>query len=50
MEQIFAREAERMEFETWIRVIDNYSQLYTQYLNPQGVITKHCNLVRNMES
>lgn len=39
-ESICAREASEMRFEEWLRQLDNYSFMYTHFLNSRGVITK----------
>ncbi|KAI8910782.1 pseudouridine synthase [Gorgonomyces haynaldii] len=46
---IFDYELQNMEFEQWIRQIDNYSFLYTQYLNQNGVIQKTRNVVKEQQ-
>ena len=37
---ICARETSEMRFEAWLRDIDNYSFMYTHFLNSRGVISK----------
>ncbi|KAI8925382.1 pseudouridine synthase [Entophlyctis helioformis] len=43
---IYAYERDHMEFEAWVRSIDNYSFLYTYFLNERGVIRPQTNFVK----
>jgi hypothetical protein len=45
-ESIFSKEAKEMKFEAWLRELDNYSFMYTHFLNERGVITKARNFPR----
>jgi hypothetical protein len=45
-DKVFRNELEKMEFEAWIRSIDNYSFLYTHYLNQNGVISANKNGIK----
>ena len=48
--RIFEAERELMKFEEWIRSIDNYSFLYTYFLNQDGLIKKPVNYIRPTET
>ncbi|KAJ3358439.1 tRNA pseudouridine synthase 1 [Kappamyces sp. JEL0680] len=37
---IFSKEQEQLVFEAWLRQLDNYSFMYSHYLNARGVIGK----------
>ena len=41
--KIYERESNEMVFEKWLRELDNYSFMFTNYLNESGVITKPMN-------
>jgi tRNA pseudouridine38-40 synthase len=42
-EAIFEKEFNEMYFEQWLREMDNYSFMYTHYLNERGLITPQRN-------
>lgn len=46
---IYQLERDEMRFEEWLRSLDNYSFLYTYFLNERGVITKPVNFIRPVE-
>ena len=43
LNKLFEKEAKEMLFERWLRELDNYSFMYTHFLNESGVITKPMN-------
>nr|KAJ3400581.1 tRNA pseudouridine synthase 1 [Polyrhizophydium stewartii] len=47
---IYAYERDAMEFDSWLRSLDNYSFLYTYFLNERGVISKPGNFVRQPDA
>ena len=49
-DSIFAKEAQELQFEHWLRNMDNYSFMYTHFLNERGLIMKPTNLPRYIEN
>lgn len=46
-ESIYSREFHEMKFEQWLRDMDNYSFLYTYFLNERGLIMKPRNFPKD---
>ena len=42
---IYKHEFNNLEFEAWLRSMDNYSFLYTHFLNERGLIAKQTNFI-----
>ena len=47
--RLFSREKDEMVYEKWLRELDNYSFMYTNFLNETGVITKPMNYPKEAE-
>jgi tRNA pseudouridine38-40 synthase len=45
-EAVVAKEYDQLLFEQWLRQIDNYSFMYTHFLNERGLIQKPKNMPR----
>ena len=44
---IFEKEIEELSYEQWLRQVDNYSFMYTHFLNQRGLIRKPKNMPRS---